>query len=149
MSHAHGVAAPTPQGHRFRELVVDHDRAAADHLAEVLAADFEVVRADSPAEALELLHWESFHVVCSADDTPGMSGLDLLAVAARDPEPTSTMLLVAAERKHAVREARHYVMLEPYAPARMVERVTQLARIAGMKRNMHIIESAVRKKPQV
>jgi len=76
-------AADRPRA-RPRLLVVDDEARILTALQRALRREpFEVLTAESPAEALRILEREPVDLVLSDHKMPGMSGLELLARAAR------------------------------------------------------------------
>jgi two-component system response regulator HupR/HoxA len=59
-------------------LVVDDERRVLDALEAILAAEFRVLRAESGAQALELLAAHEVAVIVTDQRMPGMSGVELL-----------------------------------------------------------------------
>ncbi len=82
---------PTP---RARVLVID-DEPAITQAITIALADHDVVAANDPHEALELLRTARFEIVLCDLMMPHMTGMDLYAdVARRDPELASRFLFV-------------------------------------------------------
>jgi DNA-binding NtrC family response regulator len=74
-----GGSGQTQDGHGQRILLVDDDEDMRSLLADVLSDEgYEVIQAANGAEALILLHRESFAVILLDKRMPGLSGMDLL-----------------------------------------------------------------------
>jgi len=86
-------------------LVVDDDIGVIDGLKRALHKEpYDVLTAISAAEALEILSHAPVDVIISDEKMPGMSGLNLLAIVARDYPNTVPMLLTGhATTQMAVR----------------------------------------------
>ena len=77
-------------------LVVDDEEIVLTALREALRrAQYEVVTASNPVEALELIKQREFSVIITDQTMPDMSGLELLAQA-RQLQPYATRILITA-----------------------------------------------------
>jgi DNA-binding NtrC family response regulator len=122
---------------RYRVLVVDDDAWMARVIEATLVADMDVVTCPSGELALRMLENEDFHVVCADYKMPGMNGIELLARAARIREHIGCLLVTGADAQLLSEQRKnHYVLTKPFDPARLLGVVTQLARIAEMKRTV-------------
>ena len=78
-SDPHGIRGQVENEPARRILLVDDDEDMRNLLAEVLGDDgYEVIQAANGAEALVLLHRETFTVMLLDKRMPGLSGMDLL-----------------------------------------------------------------------
>ncbi len=126
-----------PESGRYRVLVVDDDAWMARVIEAALAADMDVVTCPSGELALRMLENEDFHVVCADYKMPGMNGIELLARAAQIREHIGGLLVTGADAQLLSEQRKnHYVLTKPFDPARLLGVVTQLARIAEMKRTV-------------
>lgn len=74
-------------------LIVDDDREFVEYLRDVLARDFQVLAATTPAEAWALFERHAPRLVIADQRLPEMSGLDLLArIKARDASTVRIMV---------------------------------------------------------
>jgi DNA-binding NtrC family response regulator len=74
-----GGCGRTQDGQGQRVLLVDDDEDMRSLLADVLSDEgYEVIQAANGAEALVLLHRETFAVILLDKRMPGLSGMDLL-----------------------------------------------------------------------
>jgi len=142
------VSTPSASGSllRFHVLVVDDDPGMLSSLSSVLCDDVHVVTASSPYRALEFLQSRSFHVVCSDFKMPGMNGIELLQKVSQLPEYVSCLLFTGSDEYRSGENNRHYVLLKPFDPERLIGMVIQLARVAEMKRSVGLLGSTVRGK---
>lgn len=141
------MAFPTISSHpvRFRVLVVDDDPGMLQSISTVLGEDVDVVTCDTPREALEVFRTTVFHVVCSDFKMPGMDGLELLRRVSASNEPVGCLLLTGSDEYSLADNNRHYVLLKPFDPERLIALVLQLARVTEMKRSVQLLSSTVRK----
>ena len=131
---------------RFHVLVVDDDPWMLNSLSSVLGDDVQVVTAISPFRALEYLKARSFHVVCSDFKMPGMNGLELLQKVSQLPIYVSCLLFTGSDEYRSGEGNRHYVLLKPFDPERLIGIVLQLARVAEMKRSVGLLGTTMRGK---
>jgi len=138
---------PTISSHpvRFRVLVVDDDPGMLQSISTVLGEDVDVVTCDTPHEALQVFRTTVFHVVCSDFKMPGMDGLELLRRVSASNEPVGCLLLTGSDEYSYAENNRHYVLLKPFDPERLIALVLQLARVTEMKRSVQLLSSTVRK----
>ena len=134
---------------RFRVLMVARSSDVFDAVTR-LAVDFDVVTAENARTATELMRRDTFHVVCTDYDLPDGNGADLLARAGELPLHTSTLLFSASEHFYGLQDVtRHYVLVKPFDPKRLISLMTQLARVSEMKRSVSMMSSSVRRKPTI
>lgn len=134
---------------RFQVLVVDDDRGMLASISSVLSDDVDVVTCETPQHALELLKIRSFHVVCSDFKMPGMNGLELLRRVSESGQPVGCLLITGSDEYRSVGNDRHYVLLKPFDPQRLIAMVMQLARVTEMKRSVQVLETTVRRRPRL
>jgi DNA-binding NtrC family response regulator len=122
---------------RFPILLVDDDAKLLHAMHAILSSDFEVVSTESAEEALLVVAKKQFHVVCTDFHLPQMNGLQLLDRLRHMPYPFGSILLTGSEdyRRYEQR-THHYVLLKPYDPERLINLVSQLAKLAEMKRSV-------------
>jgi DNA-binding NtrC family response regulator len=129
---------------RSRVLLVDDEPAVLLSLQSVLADDFDLMTCESAERALDLLKSERFHVVVSDLMLPLMSGHELFRLVRALPQYTSCLLITGSDNYEQPREKeRHYVLLKPFDPERLITLVTQLGRVAQMKRAVQTLGSSV------
>jgi DNA-binding NtrC family response regulator len=129
---------------RLSVLVVDDDAKFLLSISRLLSDDVEVTSAASAEKALELLKGRSFHVVISDFAMPGMNGSELLARIGKLPEYTSCLLMTGSDSyQPRGGEARHYVLLKPFDPERLLRLVKELGRVAEMKRSVKVMGDAI------
>lgn len=127
----------TSEGSKFRVLVVDDDPSVVKLIASALAGEMDVVTCLSGEMALRLLRNEDFHVVCADYRMPGMNGIELLARATQIREHVGGLLVTGADAQLLSEQRKnHYVITKPFDRARLLGLVTQLARVAEMKRTV-------------
>ena len=82
-------------------LIVDDDRSILKSLKRSLAdEEYQIVTAESPQDALDLISTNQFSVIISDYSMPGLSGADLLAIIRKKmPHCIRVMLTGAAETK--------------------------------------------------
>jgi DNA-binding NtrC family response regulator len=132
----------TPAPNKYRVLVVDDDRSALDGIEAVLSQDVDVTKCLSPGRAIELLQERDFHVVCSDYRMPGIDGAELLRKVSELPQDVGCLLITgASEYVASSSTGKHYVLLKPFDPERLIRMVLQLARLAEMKRSVGALPS--------
>lgn len=120
---------------RFRVLLVDDEPVMLRLMAAALGNDVDVSTCTSGQQAARLMEQRIFDVVCSDFRMPGMSGVEVLRLAASMQEEASCLLVTgAADEVPAEERRRYYVVIKPFENDRFVRLVGQLARIAQMKR---------------
>lgn len=109
-------------------LVVDDDDLVLDLAYDALSAEFDVLIASSPSEALSLAAGQRFAVICSDYSMPDMTGVALLEkLKAGDPEARS-VLLTGSDRE-AAKTSRHAfaVLDKPFRPSQLRALVSALS----------------------
>lgn len=101
----HGVRGQVDDRHARRILLVDDDEDMRNLLAEVLSDEgYEVIQAANGAEALVLLHRETFTVMLLDKRMPGLSGMDLLPGLRVICPETPVIVITAFGDAHTVAE---------------------------------------------
>ena len=112
-------------------LVVDDDRALRLAITALLeAAGYRTVQAGDGPEALEKLRQQPIDLMLLDIGLPGMSGLDVLARAREGPSPPRVVMMTADDTPEALlqsfRGQAHWFVRKPFAPARIVEVVSDV-----------------------
>ena len=107
-------------------VVEDDDAVRALVIAALEGADFQVLAAASPEEALEQLDAsEPLHLLLTDVAMPGMNGPQLAAEVARRAPTTRTLYMSGhdAEAVHGVRDSQ--LLRKPFSASTLVHRVEQ------------------------
>jgi CheY-like chemotaxis protein len=135
-------AAFMAQHGSFRVLLVDDDISLLESMAAVLSDQFVVRAAGSALQALRTMERESFHVVCTDWQMPGMDGLEFFReVAQRNLAPKPCFILVTAHASGLLDripydDRKMLGMLgKPFSPQQLIDRVNQFAGLAHLKRS--------------
>lgn len=129
-----------------RVLIVDDDVGNLDVLRAFLDADYEVREAQSADVALALLDDERFDVIVCDQRMPGMTGIDMLAVArSRFPDVAGILLTaytdtpVLVDAINRARVFRH--MHKPWEPEDLLGAVAQASAMVQQRRlNARLLE---------
>lgn len=101
----HGIRGQAEDRYARRILLVDDDEDMRNLLAEVLSDEgYEVIQAANGAEALVLLHRETFTVMLLDKRMPGLSGMDLLPGLRVICPETPVIVITAFGDAHTVAE---------------------------------------------
>jgi DNA-binding NtrC family response regulator len=125
-----------------RVLVVDDDAATRDTLAALLDDEFTVETAGDGDTAAALLEARDFDVLITDYEMPALSGIDLLALAARRRPCIVGLLVTGHADGAAVRVAIHMrgddlacdLIAKPYDPGELVAQVRAAASRARRRR---------------
>jgi CheY-like chemotaxis protein len=129
---------------KYGVLVVDDEPMVLLTMERLLSDDVMLVTCDTAERALELLQTTSFHVVVSDFALPGLNGNELFEKVRERPEYSSCLLITGSDAYEAPRHGeRHYVLLKPFDPERLITLVMQLGRVAEMKRAVRRLGSSV------
>lgn len=86
-------SGPVEKTTRRRLLVVDDEAIIRQVFKDLMSRECEVIEAETAEEAIKLLHSQSFDLIISDKNLPGLSGLDL-AQEARKLNPLSKVMLM-------------------------------------------------------
>jgi len=106
---------------KYKILIVDDEPDNLQLLYRTLRGKYEIVKASSPSEALELLKGSDFQCIISDHKMPGMDGVEFLKLSS-ETHPNAIRLLVTAYSDvkiliDAINYARIYRYIKkPYAP---------------------------------
>ncbi len=96
------------QDRDYRVLIVDDDRAFCTVVTEVLSEHYDISSASSGKEALDILSRETFDLVISDVNMPGMTGPELLQEVQRKYPSTRTMLITSYNIDDYIQIAREH-----------------------------------------
>lgn len=126
----------------YRVLLVDDDAHLLESMEAVLSEQFVVRRCTSGQDALGLLEREAFHVVCADWQMPGMDGVEFFhAVARRKLRLLPCFVLTTAHAGELLNRVPYEdrkmlgMLRKPFSPDQLLERVTQFAGVAHLKRS--------------
>ena len=136
------------EGHeKYGVLVVDDEPAVLLTMERLLSDDVVLTTCDTAERAIELLQTTAFHVVVSDFNLPGLNGNQLFERVREQPEYTSRLLITGSDDyEQPTGGERHYVLLKPFDPERLVTLVMQLGRVAEMKRAVKRLGSSLGEK---
>jgi class 3 adenylate cyclase/FixJ family two-component response regulator len=111
-----------------RILIVDDEPRVLDSLEALLAAEYEVLRAEEPKAALAVLAETEVAVIVSDQRMPGMSGVELLAESRRVAPDTVRILLTAFTDADALMTSInaagvYHFLLKPWDPGELLHLV--------------------------
>lgn len=136
----------------FRVLLVDDDPALLETMKAVLDDVFDVAVCRSAGEAIELLACESFHVICSDWQMPGMNGIDFFRQLSRRAGLVSSGCILVTAHADSLLEQVAWpdrkmlgVLRKPFRPTDLIERVTHFAGVAEMKRSTRELRTTLRR----
>lgn len=145
-SAVHAEASRSSSDVRFRVLVVDDEPSVVESLHAILHDEVDVTTAHSGERAAELLLTSSFHVVCSDYLMPGMDGAELLRRASLLSESVGCLMITGAHEYFGAKMGtRHYVLLKPVDPERLLTMILHLGRMVEMKRSVERLASGIRR----
>jgi DNA-binding NtrC family response regulator len=125
----------------MRVLLVDDDETILVTAAALLEDDFDVTTSASALEALTRLRSSHVDVLCTDFHMRGMNGLDLVKrVAERDPTVSCVLITGHLDflRSQAGQASLSFsILLKPYTPADLLERVKSATRLTLIKRSLH------------
>jgi adenylate cyclase len=109
-------------------LLVDDESRVLDSLEALLAMDYGILRAERPADALEMLAQEQVAVIISDQRMPGMVGTELLARSREVSPETVRILLTAFTDADALMASInaanvYHFLLKPWDPKELVHTV--------------------------
>lgn len=130
-------------------LLVDDDDVLLTTTRAVLEEEFTVTVVRSALEALSALRRARFDVVCADHQMPGMTGSDFLTrVASEHPHTGRVLLSGMSEYFHEQDgdgDKELAILLKPYDPARLIQTLWRLIRIARMRRAVADLRGSVPK----
>ena len=143
---ARGRAEPEE---RLRILLVDDDARLCDSLAALLrVVGYDVVSANSGAEALALIGKRAFDAVIIDVDLPDGEGVRLLErVKDEDGDVGTLMLSEESAFEHAVESLNHGAdafLLKPTDPGDLITRLEQVTRLKRLERDLRASEERYR-----
>jgi CheY-like chemotaxis protein/anti-sigma regulatory factor (Ser/Thr protein kinase) len=123
------VATTSPTGRHV--LVVDDDRALRHAIATLLdEAGYKTEQAGDGPEALDKLHQQPVDLMLLDIGLPGMSGLDVLALARRGATPPRVVMMTADDTPDTLlqsfRGQAHSFVRKPFPPSRIVSVVNDV-----------------------
>ncbi|MET0794793.1 MAG: response regulator [Polyangiaceae bacterium] len=134
----------------YRVLLVDDDAFLLESMAAVLADQFAVRCCSSGQDALRLLDREAFHVVCADWQMPGMDGVVFFhAVARRRLKLLPCFVLTTAHAGELLDQVPYEdrkmlgMLRKPFSPEQLIERVSQFAGVAHLKRSNAALKAVV------
>ena len=145
-----GGALLMAQPEFFRVLLVDDDIHLLESMAAVLSDQFVVRCASSGLQALRLMDREGFHVVCADWQMPGMDGVEFFReVAQKDLIIKPCFVLVTAHASELLESVPYAdrkmlgMLRKPFSPQQLIDRVTQFAGVAHLKRSSAALNAAL------
>jgi two-component system response regulator HupR/HoxA len=138
-----------PNGHS-RVLVVDDEEAMLETVSALLEDDFEFVCRSSGTAALNEIEHQSFEVICTDYQMPGMTGLELLAEVERRELMMGFVLMTGRYEAYSEDERRARdgtalplsVVLKPYKPEDLIDAVRRASTFTRMRRAVSRIGSS-------
>lgn len=131
---------------RLRVLLVDDDPSVLESMQAILCDEVDVTTALSGERAVELLEAANFHIVCSDYLMPGMDGAELLRRASLVSQSVGCLMITGADEYfQAKMAARHYVLLKPVDPERLLNMILHLGRVIEMKRSVERLGAGTRR----
>jgi CheY-like chemotaxis protein len=116
----------------------------------VLADQFTVRCCSSGPEALHVLDLEPFHVVCADWQMPRMDGVSFFqAMTRRNLAVSPCCVLITAHAGQLLDQVPYEdrkmlgMLRKPFSPEQLIERVTQFAGVAHLKRSNAALKAAV------
>lgn len=148
--HKSGIAVKSGrQKFPYRVMVVDDDRVLLDSMVAILADEFDVVQCSSAQEALRTLQTESVHVVCSDWQMPGMDGVEFFRQMTL-LWPSIGCILVTGHFEELAKKVEWAdrktlgILRKPFDPQQFLDRVSQFAHLAQMKRSIQNLNAITR-----
>lgn len=134
-----------PSG-RIRVLVVDDEPAVLETVGAILEEDFHVQTCPDPVTALSALESEDFDVLCTDQQMPGMTGLQLIEHAAALPNAPIAILMTGRARAYyaAIAESSATplsMLIKPCDPVRLLDSVNHAATFVRMRRALRTMGS--------
>jgi DNA-binding NtrC family response regulator len=132
---------------KYGVLIVDDEPMVLLTMERLLSDDVVLATCNTAERGLALLQTTAFHVVVSDFVLPGLNGNQLFEKVRELPEYTSCLLITGSDNYQPPRDGeRHYVLLKPFDPERLVTLVMQLGRVAEMKRAVKRLGSSLGEK---
>src|SRR5450432_1817062 len=134
----------------FRVLLVDDDVRLLESMEAVLTDQFDVRSCSSGQDALRMMDREPFHVVCADWQMPGMDGVAFFHAVARRTLPAVPCFILVTAHAGALLEKVPYedrktlgMLQKPFSPEQLIERVSQFAGVAQLKRSNAALKAVV------
>ncbi len=137
---------------RIRVLVVDDDLSIRSTIAGILEEDFEVTTCGSPRRALTLLSQSDYDLIVTDWQMPEMDGLEFARAALARYARLGCLLMTGQmddlSQQVAWSERKTIGLLsKPFRPEQFLDRVTQVAQLARMKRSIAKLSGTTERKP--
>jgi len=135
-------------------LYVDDDAANARVFAAMLSRRFHVLTATSGPEALDLLKSQEIAVLIADQRMPGMTGVELLEIAARDYVETVRILVTAYSDLDAAigainrGQVSRYIR-KPWTPEELAAVIGEALEVYRMRSQLRVLEARLRETERV
>lgn len=136
---------------QIRVLLVDDEPAVVETTEALLSDEFFVMTAANGDAALAQLAHETFDVICTDFNMPGMTGAELLKRALQQV-PCLGQVLVTGYREYADRTDKcqgggYLLLLKPYDPQQLIDLVRRAGTAARLKRQLSQLNPSISRKP--
>ncbi len=133
-------------------LLVDCESLIIQALERSLAfATYTLIISRSPEEALKILRYETVDVVISAEQMPGMSGTEFLAILALKHKTVARVLLTGSSSVEVAADAVNYgqicgFLVKPWSDIELETILSQAFRYRQMQLDLSHVARRVKKK---